>query len=191
MISVASVEQAGICPTILANSIKIRSSVLGAGAFVFVLFSGSAAQAQCTSVGLNGLNATAPVVAQAAGMAVANVSASVGTLITSINSVNTAFLTQRVYRKSGQSSTRPARWRRLGARRRRPSQCQHNRNGRKHKFWHASTGQHRLQHAHPGRFRRRSDRHRLCQAERERVEFARRLDNWLHGIKNAGCHSRP
>src|SRR6266851_4183768 len=93
MISVASVEQAGICPTKLANTIKI-SSVLGAGAFVLVLFSGSAAQAQCTSVGLNGLNATAPVVAQAAGMAVANVSASVGTLITSINSVNTAFLTQ-------------------------------------------------------------------------------------------------
>jgi len=94
MISVASVEQAGICPTKLANTIKIRSSVLGAGAFVLVLFSGSAAQAQCTSVGLNGLNAAAPIVAQAAGMAVANVSASVGTLITSINSVNTAFLTQ-------------------------------------------------------------------------------------------------
>jgi opacity protein-like surface antigen len=59
-----------------------------------LLFSGSAAQAQCSSTGLNGLNATAPVVAQAAGMAVANVSASVGTLVASINSVNTAFLTQ-------------------------------------------------------------------------------------------------
>jgi opacity protein-like surface antigen len=94
MMSVASVEQAGICPTLLANPAKIKSSVLGAAAFVVILFSGSAAQAQCTSVGLNGLNATAPVVAQAAGMAVANVSASVGTLITSINSVNTAFLTQ-------------------------------------------------------------------------------------------------
>jgi opacity protein-like surface antigen len=94
MISVASVEQAGICPTILANAAKMRSSVLGAGALVLVLFSGSAAQAQCTAVGLNGLNAAAPVVAQAAGMAVANVSASVGTLIASINSVNTAFLTQ-------------------------------------------------------------------------------------------------
>ena len=89
-----SIEQAGICRTVLANSTKTKSSVLGAGAFVVVLFSGSAAQAQCTSVGLNGLNATAPVVAQAAGMAVANVSASVGALITSINSVNTAFLTQ-------------------------------------------------------------------------------------------------
>jgi len=49
MISVASVAQAGICPTKLANTIKI-SSVLGAGAFVLVLVSGSAAQAQCTSV---------------------------------------------------------------------------------------------------------------------------------------------
>jgi opacity protein-like surface antigen len=94
MMSVASVEQAGMGPTLLANPAKIKSSVLGAGAFVVMLFSGLAAQAQCTSVGLNGLNATAPVVAQAAGMAVANVSASVGTLITSINSVNTAFLTQ-------------------------------------------------------------------------------------------------
>ena len=89
-----SVEQAGICRTVLANTTGAKSSVLGASAFVVLLFSGSAAQAQCTSVGLNGLDATAPVVAQAAGMAVANVSASVGTLVTSINSVNTAFLTQ-------------------------------------------------------------------------------------------------
>jgi len=87
-------EQAGICRTVLANTTKIKSSAVGAGAFVVVLLSGSAAQAQCTSAGLNGLNATAPVVAQAAGMAVANVSASVGALIASINSVNTAFLTQ-------------------------------------------------------------------------------------------------
>jgi opacity protein-like surface antigen len=78
----------------LANTTKIKSSALGAGAFVVVLLSGSEAQAQCTSAGLTGLNATAPVVAQAAGMAVANVSASVGALIASINSVNTAFLTQ-------------------------------------------------------------------------------------------------
>ena len=68
--------------------------MLGAGALLILLFSESAAQADCTVAGLNGLSATAPVVAQAAGMAVANVSASVGTLITSINSVNTAFLTQ-------------------------------------------------------------------------------------------------
>ena len=89
-----NIEQAGICRTVLAKSAKTKSLALGAVAFVVVLFSGSAARAQCTSVGLNGLNATAPVVAQAAGMAVANVSASIGALVTSINSVNTAFLTQ-------------------------------------------------------------------------------------------------
>jgi opacity protein-like surface antigen len=94
MIRVVGVRRAGICPMRLANTAKMGSLVLGAGAFVLALFSGSAAQAQCTASGLSGLNATAPVVAQAAGMAVANVSASVGTLITSINSVNTAFLTQ-------------------------------------------------------------------------------------------------
>jgi opacity protein-like surface antigen len=94
MIILAWVERVGIRPTPLANTTKIKSSILGAGAFVVMLFAGPAAQAQCTSVGLNGLSATSPVVAQAAGMAVANVSASVGTLVTSINSVNTAFLTQ-------------------------------------------------------------------------------------------------
>jgi opacity protein-like surface antigen len=86
--------EAGICRTVLANTARIRTSALGAGAFVVMLLSGPAAQAQCTSAGLDGLSATAPVVAQAAGMAVANVSASVGALIASINSVNTAFLTQ-------------------------------------------------------------------------------------------------
>ena len=89
-----SVHYAGICPTVLANTRTMKRSVLGTGAFVALLFSGSAAQAQCTVAGLNGLSAAAPVVAQAAGMAVANVSASVGALITTINSVNTAFLTQ-------------------------------------------------------------------------------------------------
>jgi len=68
--------------------------MLGAGTVVLMLLSASAAQAQCTSVGLNILSTTAPVVAQAAGMAVANVSASVGALVSSINSANTAFLTQ-------------------------------------------------------------------------------------------------
>jgi opacity protein-like surface antigen len=87
-----SVEQAGICRRAFAD--LTRKSVLGAGAFLILLFSESAAQADCAVAGLNGLSTTAPVVAQAAGMAVANVSASVGTLITSINSVNTAFLTQ-------------------------------------------------------------------------------------------------
>jgi opacity protein-like surface antigen len=89
-----SVEQVGICRTVPAHGTRTTSSVLGAGAFLLLLLSGSAAHAQCTVAGLNGLSTTAPVVAQAAGMAVANVSASVGTLLTSINSVNTAFLTQ-------------------------------------------------------------------------------------------------
>jgi outer membrane autotransporter protein len=74
----------------VVRSVKTKSQILGAGAFVLLLFSGSAAQAQCTSVGLS----TPDVVSQAAGMAVANVSASVGALVSSINSVNTAFLTQ-------------------------------------------------------------------------------------------------
>jgi opacity protein-like surface antigen len=94
MISTARSEQSGIFPTALAKTAKMKGAVLGAGAFVMMLLSGSSAQAQCTTFGLNGLNASAPVVAQAAGMAVANVAASVGTLVTSINSVNTAFLTQ-------------------------------------------------------------------------------------------------
>jgi opacity protein-like surface antigen len=92
MTSVLSFPKAGICPTMFVNITKITSSIIGAS--VLVLFSGSVAQAQCTSTGLSGLNAAAPVVAQAAGMAVANVSASVGSLVTSINSINTAFLTQ-------------------------------------------------------------------------------------------------
>jgi opacity protein-like surface antigen len=89
-----TVEKAGICLSVLGNTARTKNSVLAAGAFVVLLFPGSAARGQCSSVGLSGLNTTAPVVAQAAGMAVANVSASVGTLVTSINSVNTAFLTQ-------------------------------------------------------------------------------------------------
>ena len=94
MVSAARVQRVGVYPTALTNAAKMKGAVLGAGAFVVMLLSGSAAEAQCTVSGLNGLNATAPVVAQAAGMAVANVAASVGTLVTSINSVNTAFLTQ-------------------------------------------------------------------------------------------------
>jgi len=95
MISGIGVEYfTGIRPKALARSVKTKSPILGAGSLVLMLFSASAAQAQCTSAGLNGLSTTAPVVAQAAGMAVANVSASVGALVTSINSANTAFLTQ-------------------------------------------------------------------------------------------------
>src|SRR5215471_17943805 len=93
MISATRFEQAGIFPA-LENAAKMKGAVLGAGAFVVMLLSCSAAEAQCTAFGLNGLSAASPVVAQAAGMAVANVAASVGTLVTSINSVNTAFLTQ-------------------------------------------------------------------------------------------------
>jgi opacity protein-like surface antigen len=76
---------------------KATSTILGGGAFVLMLFSVSAARAQCTPVGVN-ITGVPPVVsgvvAQAAVMAVANVSASVGALATSINSANTAFLTQ-------------------------------------------------------------------------------------------------
>ncbi len=82
---------AGIQPKVLASGIRMKRPILGAGTIVLMVFSASAAQAQCTTAGLTGLNT---VVAQAAGMAVANVSASVGALVTSINSVNTAFLTQ-------------------------------------------------------------------------------------------------
>src|SRR5215831_12470404 len=94
------IEQAGICLRASAKTAELRAAeikaavikpaeiktakikitkieilALGAGAFLTVLCSGSAAQAQCTS-SVNGLNAAAPVVAQAANMAVANVSAS-------------------------------------------------------------------------------------------------------------------
>jgi hypothetical protein len=84
---------AGINLKALTSSTRTNKPILGAGALAIMLFSGSSAQAQCTPVGLN----TTPlgsVVTQAAGMAVSNVSASVGALVSSINSVNTAFLTQ-------------------------------------------------------------------------------------------------
>jgi opacity protein-like surface antigen len=55
-----------------------------------ILLSASAAHAQCTAAGPFGSNSLAPTVA----MAVAGVSSSVGALVTSINSANTAFLTQ-------------------------------------------------------------------------------------------------
>jgi hypothetical protein len=91
MIGSTRVEHvAGVRSKALACGVKTTSPVLGAGAVVLMLFSASAAQAQCTS----GVNTGSAVVNQAAGMAVENVSASVGALVTSINSVNTAFLTQ-------------------------------------------------------------------------------------------------
>src|SRR5215471_5119168 len=84
-------------PNELACRVKTKGLILGAGALALVLFSESGAQAQCTPVGVNITSvppAVGDVVAQAAVMAVANVSASVGALVTSINSANTAFLTQ-------------------------------------------------------------------------------------------------
>jgi opacity protein-like surface antigen len=72
----------------------VAGQILGAGTVALVLLSASAARAQCTTVGLQALSGSAPVVAKAAGMAITNVSASVGALVTSINSVNTAFLNQ-------------------------------------------------------------------------------------------------
>ena len=82
---------AGTTPKVLACSVTTKSPVMCAGAVVLMLFSASAAQAQCTSVGLN---TPPPPVTQAAVAAVAGVSASVGSLVSSINSANTAFLAQ-------------------------------------------------------------------------------------------------
>jgi opacity protein-like surface antigen len=84
---------AGITLKALAVGVRTKSTIPGAGALVLMLFYGSAAQAQCTAVGLN-TTSMGPVVTQAAGMAVANVSASVGALVSSINSVNTTFPAQ-------------------------------------------------------------------------------------------------
>jgi outer membrane autotransporter protein len=84
-------------PKALPFGDRTKSFILGAAAFVLTLLSGVAAQAQCTPNGVSITNVPKPVgdiVANAAVMAVANVSASVGSFITSINSVNTAFLTQ-------------------------------------------------------------------------------------------------
>jgi len=84
-----------IKPKVLACGVTTRGPILGAGALVLALFSASAAQAQCTVVGLTDLSKVAAgAVANAGVMAVTNVSASVGALVSSINTVNTAFLTQ-------------------------------------------------------------------------------------------------
>jgi opacity protein-like surface antigen len=85
-----------ITPKALAGGVKTKSPILVAGILGLTLFFTSGAQAQCTAgVNITGVPAAVGgVVAQAAVMAVANVSASVGTLVTSTNSVNTAFLTQ-------------------------------------------------------------------------------------------------
>ena len=86
-------SRSGISPNALAFDVRTKSAILAAGALALTLFSGSTAQAQCTPVGLNA-TPLGPVVTQAAGMAVTNVSASVGALVSAINSVDTAFLTQ-------------------------------------------------------------------------------------------------
>jgi len=84
-----------IKPKVLAGGVKTKGPILGAGALALTLFSASAAQAQCTVVGLTDLSKVAAgAVANAGVMAVTNVSASVGALVSSINTVNTAFLTQ-------------------------------------------------------------------------------------------------
>ncbi len=90
---------AGIRLNSLICSAELKAAISGASALALMLFSASAAHAQCTAVGVNITSpnlppAVAGVVTQAAGMAVANVSASVGALVSSINSANTAFLTQ-------------------------------------------------------------------------------------------------
>src|SRR5262245_2159061 len=70
---------------------RAKAAALGTGALVVALLSGSAAQAQCTVVGL-----VAPpnFPGGPAVTAVAGVSAYVGTLAASIHSANTAFLSQ-------------------------------------------------------------------------------------------------
>jgi opacity protein-like surface antigen len=87
-------HSAGVALNGSTCNVKMKTPILGATVLVLTLLPASVAKAQCTTVGLDGLSKAAPVVAQAAGMAVANVSASVGALVTSINSANTAFLTQ-------------------------------------------------------------------------------------------------
>jgi outer membrane autotransporter protein len=80
---------AGIGPKVLAYSVRAASPALGA--LVLALFSASAAQAQCTPVGLNP-GPSFPT--ETAAMAVAGASAYVGTIVSSIHSTNTAFLAQ-------------------------------------------------------------------------------------------------
>jgi opacity protein-like surface antigen len=78
-------------PKVLACGVNMKCPVLGAGALVLMLFPASPAQAQCTPVGLNPGPAfpTQPAVT-----AIAGVSAYVGSLVSSIHSANTAFLSQ-------------------------------------------------------------------------------------------------
>src|SRR5579864_4310813 len=81
----------GLKSKALVCGLKTKGAILGAGALTLMLFSSSAAQAQC--VGEQALSAPTGLNSTVA-MAVAGVSASVNALITSINTANTAFLTQ-------------------------------------------------------------------------------------------------
>src|SRR5215471_556086 len=74
----------------LACAVKLNGAILGAGALGLMLFSASAAHAQCAATGSLQNSPLSPTVA----MAVAGVSASVNALVTSINTANTAFLSQ-------------------------------------------------------------------------------------------------
>src|SRR5262245_46886931 len=83
--------RAGIRPKSLVCSVTANSTALCAGALVLMLFSASGAHAQCTPVGLN---PGPDFPTKAAVTAVAGVSAYVGSLVSSIHSTNTVFLTQ-------------------------------------------------------------------------------------------------
>src|SRR5215470_15929491 len=74
----------------LACGAKTKGAILGAVALGLMLISATAAQAQCAATGSLQNSPLSPTVA----MAVAGVSASVNALVTSINTANTAFLTQ-------------------------------------------------------------------------------------------------
>jgi hypothetical protein len=83
---------AGSGPRALACRVKAKSPILTVAlAFVLMLLSAFAAEAQCTAVGFS---TPSPVVTKATIAAVAAVSASAGSLISSINSANTEFLMQ-------------------------------------------------------------------------------------------------
>jgi len=74
----------------LACGAKTKGAILGAVALGLMLISATAAQAQCAATGSLQNSPLSPTVA----MAVAGVSASVNALVTSINTANTAFLSQ-------------------------------------------------------------------------------------------------
>jgi opacity protein-like surface antigen len=88
----------------LACRLRKKGPILGVAAVLLILVSASAAQAQCTSAGLS---TPPPIWTNAAAAAVAGVSASVGSLVSSINTVNTAFLTQSTAFVGSPANPRP------------------------------------------------------------------------------------